>query len=486
MYVVDQSRYRRQSLGTHIGYNGDGFLAAMSTLLLGGAGATAWAIRGSDGWDGIEGTIVPGMTWGLLWHYLCWCRGIDARGVVLWLGLGVAVGGCLGYGQYVSWIQGKFQVPGGTIHIDPWYGYAWFVVCGVGWAGPGGVMLGWAVSRRTSVADWALRLALLVALTTLCTDLVVDLFGRVFLHLCPGLLFPHHELGIYSVKNATETLDPNQQRTIYTNTQNFCFLCWWMLALSVAVARKDRSTSTLGLMLGLGFGVGFALSACWCLGYEDVHSRLDYWKVWELTAGFILGAVYSAALHWAQCRAGEQSGRRDALLPSAPRASSDDTYQDERRRSACSVPMVCVIVFFAYADGNPLGMQTGVFLAICYIAVLGYSSRGVSYVQTAHSRANGSLVFSVFLLIFVLLRGGSTRIGLVLGLYNSAAADQYAWPPQRRWLFGPTALVLVASACVSLRRGTGPAADTVTTASVRLSGARGNSPLILSLLSCTS
>jgi hypothetical protein len=93
-------------------------------LLLGSVGASTWAIRGSDGWGGIEGTIVPGMAWALLWCYLSLRRGVDARGVALWIGLGVAVGGNLGYGQYTDWIQGRFQTEHGTIHIDPWLGFA--------------------------------------------------------------------------------------------------------------------------------------------------------------------------------------------------------------------------------------------------------------------------------------------------------------------------------------------------------------------------
>jgi len=71
-------------------------------LLFGSMGAITWAIRGSNGWGGIDGTIVPGLTWGLLWYYLCRRKGIDARSIVLWLGMGIAIGGELGYGQYAS------------------------------------------------------------------------------------------------------------------------------------------------------------------------------------------------------------------------------------------------------------------------------------------------------------------------------------------------------------------------------------------------
>ena len=76
-------------------------------LLFGSMGAITWAIRGSNGWGGIDGTIVPGLTWGLLWYYLCRRKGIDARSIVLWLGMGIAIGGELGYGQYASLAPGN-------------------------------------------------------------------------------------------------------------------------------------------------------------------------------------------------------------------------------------------------------------------------------------------------------------------------------------------------------------------------------------------
>ena len=93
-------------------------------LLFGSMGAIGWAIRGTSGWGGMDGVIVPGMTWGLIWYYLCHRRGIDARTIPLWLGLGISIGGEWGYGQYVSWIQGKFEAGDAILPIAPWIGYA--------------------------------------------------------------------------------------------------------------------------------------------------------------------------------------------------------------------------------------------------------------------------------------------------------------------------------------------------------------------------
>jgi len=82
----------------------------LTVLLFGSIGAITWAIRGTAGWGGVDGTVIPGLMWGILWYYVAFRKGIDARGVVLWLGLGLALGGELGYGQYTSWIRGIFYV----------------------------------------------------------------------------------------------------------------------------------------------------------------------------------------------------------------------------------------------------------------------------------------------------------------------------------------------------------------------------------------
>jgi len=89
---------------------------------------------------------VPGLTWGLLWYYLCRRKGIDARSIVLWLGMGIAIGGELGYGQYASWLRGNFSYRDEILPVSPWTGCAWFVICGIGWGAPGGILLGWALN----------------------------------------------------------------------------------------------------------------------------------------------------------------------------------------------------------------------------------------------------------------------------------------------------------------------------------------------------
>jgi hypothetical protein len=169
----------------------------LTMLLFGSIGAITWAVRGTRGWGGIDGTILPGMTWALLWYYVCGRKGIDARGIALWLGLGIALGGELGYGQYVSWIRGMFNVGDEIIDIAPWVGWLGFIVAGIGWGAPGGIALGWALGGKTSLNGWLVRLMIPVG---------IALFLRMFIQAYPGLFFPHWDPVRYAVRS--DGIDP--------------------------------------------------------------------------------------------------------------------------------------------------------------------------------------------------------------------------------------------------------------------------------------
>lgn len=213
-------------------------------LLFGSIGAITWAIRGTAGWGGVDGTVVPGLMWGVLWYYLCYRKGIDARGVVLWLGLGIALGGELGYGQYVSWIQGNFFTANGPIAIKPWLGYFWFIVCGIGWGAPGGILLGWAIGKRVSIRKWIIRsLVLVILLVLLFASPVVDWLGELLLKTNSNILFPNANLGLYN-----NDLDEHLIRTVYTNTQNFAVVVWWIIVLIVVALQRDRTTVITGIL----------------------------------------------------------------------------------------------------------------------------------------------------------------------------------------------------------------------------------------------
>ncbi|HDP34026.1 MAG TPA: hypothetical protein ENN29_02835, partial [Candidatus Hydrogenedentes bacterium] len=61
MTIMDKDLYQRYRMrrDRHLLYE-----LWLPMLLFGSMGAIAWAIRGTDGWGGIDGTLVPGLTWG--------------------------------------------------------------------------------------------------------------------------------------------------------------------------------------------------------------------------------------------------------------------------------------------------------------------------------------------------------------------------------------------------------------------------------------
>ena len=157
MTILNQEKYNKHLIARSGEKHSIVYELLLPILLFGSIGAIAWSIRGTSGWGGVDGTVVPGLMWGVLWYYLAYRNGIDARSIVLWLGLGLSLGGELGYGQYVSWIQGIFYVGDGTIAIAPSVGYIWLILCGIGWAAPGGILLGWALGERVSIRNWVIR-----------------------------------------------------------------------------------------------------------------------------------------------------------------------------------------------------------------------------------------------------------------------------------------------------------------------------------------
>ena len=401
-------------------------------LLFGSIGAITWAIRGTAGWAGVDGTVVSGLMWGLLWYYLCFRLGIDARSVVFWLGMGIALGGELGYGQYVSWIQGRFFVGNEILPISPWMGYVWFGICGIGWAAPGGILLGWALGKNATPRQWLVRALLLGVLwVILFAWPLIDWLGPQIARIWPGLLFPNADAGFY-----TGTLDKHLTRTVYTNTQNFAVLVWWGLALLVAVFQKDRFTKFAGLVLGGGFGLGFLQSAVWCLGYSSAPDFIDWWKMWELNAGFNLGVLYAIVLFWAIRQVDRQ---QPSVLVC--------TRKTEWRNTFFVAGGGAILLFFMSFE---YFFFTGMLLILFYLLAIFssmFSSAGQPDSGEIQNRRDQILLtFSGFLLVFLLLHGGSERAGIFLGLYAEKAVDQYAWPVARILLFLPFALVVFGAA----------------------------------------
>lgn len=452
MTIADKTQYERHQKASCA----DSFFSVrerlLTMLLFGSMGAITWAIRGTSGWGGIDGTIVPGLTWGLLWYYLCQRKGIDARGLVLWLGLGIALGGELGYGQYVSWIQGNFHVGESVAPISPIHGYIWFAICGAGWGAPGGVVLGWVLDDGASFARWTMRVFLVCLLFVLLFNLgapligmgVIDWIGDRIAHTHPGILFPNAHLGVYAGE-----LDKHLARTVYTNTQNASVVIWWIAAMALAAIQRDRATLLCGGIIGGGFGLGLMLSAIWCLGYTYAPSFIDWWKLWELNAGFNLGLLYAIAMFWAIRQLEFSRGWTDTPI------NSKGAYTPKRKWTTTMFTAIAgfVLIFVA---GFEYFFWTGLLLGVFYVVALLVSawmadgSDNPARFQECHNAI--LLVFSIFLLLFILLHGASSRAGIVLGFYDDQAADQYAWPAPRIALFLPAAAVLVIATMSAMKK----------------------------------
>ena len=455
MTIADTERYRLHRAARELETWSSTHEFWLPMLLFGSIGAITWAIRGTDGWDGIDGTMVPGLTWALLWYYLCHRKGIDARGIVLWLGMGIALGGELGYGQYVSWIRGMFNAGGEVIPVAPWVGYVWFVLCGIGKGAPGGILLGWALRGKASPGVWLIRIffmiVLFVVLFNLGTPLLgsgaVDWLGDRFAHRCPWLIFPNSGLGIYA-----GALDGHIESTVYTNTQNFAMLIWWLAAMLVAALQRDRATLVAGAIIGGGFGIGFVLSALWCLGYVYAPGNVDWWKIWELHAGFNLGLLYVLVLQWATRQVDKGHALNGAPL-NTPRGQQWPAAGKEKRTTVFMALGGFVLVF---AAGYEYFFWTGLMVGMFYLLAMIFSTWSVDgsapSIRVNDRRLNVSLAFSAFFLIFRLLQGVTSRAGVILELYEPKAVDQYAWPPARVALFVPLAAILLAATLVAMRR----------------------------------
>ncbi|MCA9041792.1 MAG: hypothetical protein KDA65_15670 [Planctomycetaceae bacterium] len=473
------------------------FVLAM--LLFASLGAITWAIRGTNGWGGMDGTLLPGLTWGILWWYLCWRKGIDARGIPLWLGLGITLGGELGYGQYVNWIQGVFMVGDEVIDIPRWVGYLWFAICGIGWAAPGGIALGWALRGRVSLGHWLARLVF---------PLGIAILTRIFILTCPRFFFPYWELGIYTPSEAGTIdltaaantqwtmilcwiiaaglfglavyitrktrlphvfpviaimigtvlllpvaqwlffpggqmgmfdgpLDKHQARTVYTNSQNAIVVGWWIGALLVALFTRDRQTHMAGMIIGGGFGILFPLSTVWCHGYEFSPNFIDWWKMWELNSGFYLGPLYVVVLYW-------------SLRHPHPSESQTEKETSRFQQITATASQALGAFLIIYVATRDYFLEVGLLLGAFYVAALGLTL--INSKETRSQRQAITFVYSLFLLIFMLTWGASAQGGIVLGLYDAEAVDDYQWPWERIWLFLPFAVLIIATTLFTIRK----------------------------------
>jgi len=252
------------------------------------------------------------------------------------------------------------------------------------------------------------------------------------------LIFPHADMGIYA-----GDLGHHLERTIYTNTQNFAVLLWWIAALLLAIIQKDRATLVAGLLLGLGFGVGFMQGGAWCLGYGFAPEYIDWWKLWELNAGFNLGLLYAVALYWAVGQVDKKYLAEVSAAGTLPKNHLSTVFAEKSETILLAIAGSILIFFMGFEYFFWPGLSLSVlFLISMVISVIPFGGR-LEEKTIREKRLNLLLIYSVFILVFLMLHGGSERAGFILGLYPMTAVDQYAWPVERIVLFAPFVLILV-------------------------------------------
>ncbi len=473
-------------------------------LLFSSMGAITWAIRGTGGWNGIDGTFVPGLTWGVLWWYVCWRKGIDARGIPLWLGLGVAMGGELGYGQYVSWIRGMFNAGDEVIHIEPWIGYAWFALCGIGWAAPGGIALGWALAGRQSLGVWLVR--------------IVIPFGAAFLtriavQTWPALFFPHWDPGLY---RPTEIggVDPDAAAAIQRNMSLMwiaagllCVIAWVAsrqdsvsvrISGGILIAALVAATALLlpfaqwlffpGDQLGLFDGplgrhhgrtvytnsqnaivVGWWLGAILVAGIgRDRHTLfsglvlgLGFGVGFPLAAVWCLGYVHAPNLidwwkMW-ELNSGFYLGLLYVVVlywsirhRPTPRVDIEDEQTlantSAYHKWCCTLAATSGAVLLLHVASRENFMLAGLAVASIYVVPMLQAAAGSDRRIVADRQRAVTFVFSVCLFLFIMAWGGTSQLGILCGFYDTTTANQYAWPEARVLLFLPFGTLIFASA----------------------------------------
>lgn len=497
MNIADQQTYlRHRENGTAIGE----ILFVM--LVFASMGAITWAIRGTSGWNGIDGTIVPGITWGVLWWYVCWRRGIDARGIPLWLGLGIALGGELGYGQYTGWIRGMFYAGDEILPIAPWIGYAWFAICGVGWGAPGGIALGWALAGRKSLGVWLSRLVIPVG---------IALLMRFAVQAWPWLFFPNWDLGLYVAK-VHGVIDP----AAATNTQTMMIAIWLAAALLcllawLATTRLFRHgwaargfslcavaaaivllllvfqwlffpPDQLGLFAGelgshlertvytnsqnaivIGWWIGAIVVAAFQRDRYTLFAGLvigvGFGIGFPLSAIWCLGYAYSPDfIDWWkmwELNSGFYLGLLYVVVLYWAIRKVDKNREAGRNddvsifRQWCETISMALGVFLAvYVMAREDFFTVGVLLGLFYLAALFLAM--LTGDESVDRRRGMSFVYGVFLLVFIMAWGVSSQASILLGLVEAEAVDQYTWPSERIEIFIPAGILIVGAALLKM------------------------------------
>ena len=196
--------------------------------------------------------------------------------------IGFWFGGEMTYGQMFNFTRNT--VANGEYY---WWGILGTVVKGGAWQGAGAACIGLGLMRKRY--RWQ-EIAALMLVMTAASAIAIQLLNRP--------LHPGTNLGLISF-----SYDPvNPDNAPRTEMWAGPWAGIIVLLLYAGIVKKDRVTLRFGLYGILGGGCGFAVGQMlqaysWAHPGIAFHSWIDWWKVMELTFGFIGGcAIATAAL----------------------------------------------------------------------------------------------------------------------------------------------------------------------------------------------
>jgi len=283
-----------------------------------------WGIRGQFG--GETGALVPGALVGLALALLSGWKGRDAVRLAAVAAFACSLGGMMTYGQTLGLVQNPVQ--GQYPPPTYWWGLLGLVVKGGVWIGITGAFLAIAASDRYRPRE---VLVLLLGLLVLFV-VGVNLLNRP--HNPPDALPFIYFSDPHSAKPRVE---------------------WWgglwfaLLGLMVYTGafKKHRQAVAMalwGILAGaIGFSFGEILQA-WGMNRkpfgEAVHPWIDWWKVMEMTFGFVAGA--GLGIGWKVTRLFQEA---------PPRAVHWHPRLDDLTMLLWVVPVLAIDMGVSWAEG---------------------------------------------------------------------------------------------------------------------------------------
>ena len=136
-------------------------------------------------------------------------------------------------------------------------------------------------------------------------------------------------------------------------------------------------------------------------------SYIDWWKIWELNAGFNLGLLYAITFYWAIRNVDKKNQSNETEVRSK---------YIEWRDTLFLAFGGFILLFFV---GFEYFFWTGLALSLFYFVVMSLTTTGDLDSQLiAERRKNVSLIYSIFFLVFLMFHGGSERLGIILEIFT--------------------------------------------------------------------